>query len=189
MAGTSTITVFTQYSNQTESDISGTVTDSFTASLRSSFASGTGAFQANRYYRDTTTGTTAGSADLVISYVLSGLPGGQGMEAVRKVYLENLGDPTTGTPVYLVTGSMNGWSNGLGSGAKVPVLPGGALLNLHPSGAGVVVTAGSNDTIAVVIPQGTTGAYRLSVEGYASAGASMMAGEQDAYDTPYNTNA
>ncbi len=156
VAGSSSFNINTSYRNVTESDSGGSVIDTFQATFLANSMSGTGASQADRFFRDYQILNNNS-----MNYVLSALPNGQGMARVRKFYLENLSPIGSGAVLTIGPASSNGWTNGLGG--NLQVIPGGVFVYVQPDLAGIPVTSGSNDTVMVSVSG--SGTYRLAVEG------------------------
>lgn len=161
---------------------SGTLTDAGTATCIVNLQPGTGTNQADTFFRDSQAIANTSSSAITVTYNLAALPQGGGssttvaMARVRKLIITNTSisttatDQTTSDPgailsVSPATSGSRGWTNGLGSGGSVPIVPGGVFAMVQPDAPGVVVTSGSNDSFTVSVPANTVGAWQVVVEG------------------------
>lgn len=141
-----------------------TVLNTIDRTFGTSFANGTGAYQANNSWGDLRTLLTATNEDIDLAGVLTNAFGAVLTFTELKGII--LFAPTTNTGNLTVTRpAANGVPFLSTAGAGFALVPGGLYVYTNPSDAGIAVTAGTGDLININNGSGATQSYYIILIG------------------------
>jgi hypothetical protein len=144
MGASSKFVLSVAYTNDTSADATGSTIDALAPlTYAASYRDGTGPGQIRRVYRDHRT-LASGSH----TYILSDLPGGQGMGRVLLILIWVMNPIGAAVSLAVGPGTTNGWTNGLGAGPLV-YGPQSIHADAWPDVTGPAVVAGINDQVTV----------------------------------------
>lgn len=139
--------------------------DDFLKSIALTWATGTGADQADRLFHDKRTLSTGANEDVdLVGTLLDGL--GQTFSPARLKCLLVYNRPTNTTNLTIKPGAVNGIAGLFGAAAHtVTIPPGGIFLVVAPTAAAYALTAGTGDLLNVANAAGASADYDIVVLG------------------------